>query len=263
MKKKKKENKNKKKSRQLRIGLAFDSPATITGIRENDDGSITLLGLDGKPLAVPTGFSGSAYDRPKGAKVTFQIPDQGESIGSLCSVLARYDRIIGVDTNSRKHDGEDICVTAVCQLRNLKYEGVRWLGRLESLWALEFRQPTKLPERIGWRHVLAQGDEQRWLKNGSTLLLVVDAYLNDLHQINERKLALIDDFLLPKGASIAYASSDSASDSPLNALIAHCDKVAREVLNHVTRASSPASSGPLLSAERTPFRTYRYWKFKE
>ena len=250
-----------KKPRQSRIGLDFDGPATVAGMRQNDDGSITFLGLDGKPLPIHAGFAGVAYDRPKGPKVTFQIPDQGEAIGALAGALARYTHIIGVDTNARDHHGEKVCVTAVCELKNLKFEGPRWSCNVDALWALEFREPQKLPEQIGWRHALAHGEELGWLNDGSTILLVVDAYLDDLHQINKRNIALIDDYALPKGVSIAYASSDSASDSPLNGLIARCDRLAREVLDHAT-APSLFGLSPLISAEQTPFRAHRYWKFE-
>ncbi len=248
-----------KKPRQSRVGLDFNGPTTITGMRQDEDGSVTFFGMDGKPLPVQAGFTGMSYDRHKGPKVTFQIPDQGESIGSLAT-LTRYTHIVGVDTYSRMYQGEKIRVTAIAMLRDLRFDGPRWSCVVEPLWALEFRDPRKEPERIGWRHALGRGEELGWLKDGSTTLLVVDAYLDDLHKINQRQVALIDDFTLSKAVSIAYASSDSATDSPLNGLIAHCDRLAREVLRHVTESASTLS--PLITGERTPFRAYRYWKFE-
>lgn len=131
-------------------------------------------------------------------------------------------------------------------------------GRVEFLWALEFRQPTKDSERIGWRHVLARGEKLGWFTSGSNLLLVVDAHLSDLHLVNQRQAPIIDDFILPWGVSIAYASSDAASDSVLNGVIARCDHVAREFLNHATTSSSPLSQ-----AQGVPFRAYRYWEFAD
>lgn len=248
-----------RKPRSPRIGLDFGKPATVTGMRENADGSMTFFGPDGESLPVQAGFASLSYARDKGPKITVQIPDHGDSVGLLPSALARFARIVGVDTNSREHNGEKICVTAVCELSDVRFEGPRWSGHVEPLWALEFLQPTKDSEQIGWRHVLGRGEELGWFKDGSNLLLVVDSHLDDLHKINQRQAPVIDDFILPLGVSIAYASSDTASDSVLNGLIAYCDRIAREVLSHATAPSSIALL-PLLQAQRTPFRAYRYWK---
>jgi len=249
-----------KKPRQKRLGLGFDQPTTITGMRENGDGSLTFFGSDGKPLPVKSGFAGSAYSRRKGAKVTFQIPDEGTTFASVAGGLARYDRIVGVDTNCRTDAGEMFCVTVVCELKNLRFEGPRWHAEWEPLWALEFRDPSKPPERIGWRHVIARGEELGWFAAASKTLLVVDAFLDDLHQINQREAVIIDDFKLPDSVSIAYASADTATDSPLNALISRCDKLGSQVLSLATDSSSGLS--PLIVAERTPFRAHRYWKIE-
>lgn len=249
-----------KKPRQTRIGLDFKGPTTITGMRQNEDGSITFFGVHGEPLSLPSGFSGSAYDRPKGPKVTFQIPEQGQAVGSLAAALRPYNHIVGVDTNSCTHHDEIICVSAICEMRNLNFEGLRWSCTAEPLWALEFHDPTKSAERIGWRHALSRGSELGWLNKGVRTLLVVDAFLDELHQINERKAALVDDFVLPHGVSIAYASSDAASDSPLNGLIARCDQLAREILKHVIGQKSELRA--LIAGERTPFRAHRYWTFE-
>jgi hypothetical protein len=169
----------KKKPRAPLIGLDFGKPTIVTGMRENADGSMTFFGLDGEPLPVQSGFASLAYTRAKGPKITFQIPDHGDAVGSLPSALARFTRIVGVDTNSREQDGEKVCVTAVCEVSDVRFEGPRWSGRIEPLWALEFRQPTKDSERIGWRHVLARGEELGWFTDGSTLLLVVDSHLDE------------------------------------------------------------------------------------
>jgi hypothetical protein len=250
---------NEKKPRQSRVGLDFNGETTITGIRQNEDGSLTFFGIDGKPLQVYAGFAGMSYDRVKGPKVTFQIPDQGEAIGSL-TTLTQYSQIIGGDTNYCEYQGEKVCVTAIAKLRDLKFEGPRWSCAVDPIWALEFWEPQKDAERIGWRYALVKGEKLGWLHEERTTLLVVDAYLDDLHKINQRKSPLIDDFLLPNSVSIAYASADCATDSPLNALITCCDRLASEVLNHITGSSS--GLGPPTAAERTPFRACRYWEFE-
>jgi hypothetical protein len=248
-----------RKPRVPHIGLDFSGPTTVTGMQQNADGSITLFGPDGKPLPIQAAFAGLAYERAKGAKITYQIPDYGESVGSLESALSRFTRIFGIDTNSIEHNGEKVCVTAICELSNVVFEGPRWSGKVTSHWALEFRQPTKDPERIGWQHVIAHGQELGWLTDNSTALLVVDSHLGDLHRINQRQAPIIDNLFLPSGMSIAYASADTASDSILNGLISACDRVAGEVIDYVASNELPS----LRVGQRTPFRSYRYWKFAE
>jgi hypothetical protein len=251
----------KRKPRIPTLGLDFGPvDATITGMQQNEDGSVTLFGTDGEPLFVPAGNTSLGYPRSKGQKITVQIPHQGYSVGSVQSALARFSRIVCVDTNSREHDGEKVCVTVVCELSDVRYEGLRWFGHCDPLWALEFRQPLKDSERIGWRHALARGEELGWLMNNPNLLLVVDSHLDELYQINQRRTPLIDDFMLPLGVSIAYASADAASDSVLNGAIARCDAIARQVLSHAIAPSSLALS-PLHQSHGTIFRAYRYWTF--
>jgi hypothetical protein len=248
--------KDKKKPRSVRVGLGFDRPVVITGMNQHPDGSLTFFGEDGEPLVIDIGSAGLSYDRQKGPKVTVNVPDDGNPVGSVSAALARYDRIVGVDTNSIPHDGERLCVTVVCELSNVAYEGPRWSGQVSPLWALEFRDPTKDPERIGWRHALARGEELGWLQR--SLLLVVDAHLGDLPNINQRKAPVIDDFLLPYPVSIAYASADTEGDSPLNALISRCDRLA----GILTQEAIAAHPDALVVATRTPFKKHRYWGFQ-
>ncbi len=251
-----------RKPRNPILGLDFGAAATITGMRQNDDGSITFFGPDGAVLPVKAGFAGLGYERPKGAKVTYQIPDSGEAIGSLQVALERYSVILAVDTNTIAHSGTEISVSAISRLAKLTFEGRKWSAIAEELWGLEFHDSTKSPERIGWRHAISKASEFGWLVDESKLLLVVDANLSDIHQINQRRTPIIDDFILPTGISLAYASSDSTGDSPLNGLIRHSDLAANFTIRHVISSESMALP-QLLAAERTPFRAYRYWRYRE
>lgn len=247
-----------KKPRIQHIGLEFGKPVVITGIQQNADGSLTLLGEDGQPLSLGGSVGGLAYARAKGPKITVQIPEEGESTGELWLALKRFDQIVGIDTNSRKDQEEVVCASVVCEMTDLTFTGQAWSAKVTPLWALEFRDPTKDAERIGWRHGLARGVELGWFGKERRLLLVVDCHLDELQAINKRTSPLIDDYFLPPGVTIAYASSDTAGDSPLNGLIAQCDRLARAVL---VQAISPSLKNELIEAARTPFRAHRYWRF--
>ncbi len=252
---------SKRKNRHKRVGLDFDHDVVISGIGQNPDGSLTFFGADGNPLNIQAGFAGAGYERTKGPKTTFQIPDAGQAVASQAAALKRYARIVGADTNSRTHGGETGCVSVFCQLKDLTWEGQKWSAEVEPLWALEFHEPQKASERIGWRHLLAWADKLGWIGVDKSLLIVVDAFLDELHDINQRRTPVIDDFMLPNGVQIAYASADVAGDSPLNGLMTRCDRFANGVLEHVLKPSSQ-NLPALTTADRTPFRGHRYWKIE-
>lgn len=230
-------------------------------MKQDADGSFSFFGANGEVLPVTAGYAAIGYSRPKGAKITYQIPDSGPSIGSMKNALVKYTRIVGIDTNTRQHGTENFSVTVVVELKNLQFEEGRWSAEINILWALEFHDHTKPPERIGWRHGIAKMQEFGWVQKDTPLLLVVDSDLSMLQGINKRALPLIDDFLLPEGISLAYASADATTDSPLNGLIGRCDSVATYVMKHVT-ATPETSLPPRMSAARTPFRSHRYWKLE-
>lgn len=231
---------------------------TVSGMQQNADGTFTIFDADGAPVQVNNGYSRIVYPRPKGPKTTIQLPASGGSIGSIEAATPQFTRIVGVDTNSRVVHGRNISVTAVCELLAVSYCGDVWSGRVEPLWALEFHHPTKNSERIGWNHALSKGVELGWFDTGERFLLVVDSHLGELDKINQRTASVIDDFYLPAGASIGYASPET-TDSPVNRLIAHCDRLSKAVIHHVNKHF--ATIELLLKEDGTPFETYRYWPF--
>lgn len=249
-----------KKPRIPVLGLAFDGGSTeIAGIEPNDDGSFTFIGADGKPLQVRGGASGLSYARSKGPKIIYQIPEDGHAIGSMAGALGRFDLILGADTNTRDYRGDRICVSTICQLRALRFEGDRWSARVDPISAIEFHNPTKDAERIGWRHAIALASDLDLFTPDSNVLLVVDCHLGDHPAINRRDAPLIGDELLLPGFSLAYASSDATTDSPINGLIAFCDRMSRAVLNRVMDGAGDI--GPLERSTKPPFHAFRYWKF--
>jgi hypothetical protein len=61
----------------------------------------------------------------------------------------------------------------------------RWSASWKALWGFEFHEPSRVEdaERIGWHYSLTMGNQHYgWLNGGASLLLVVDAHLDQLHQ---------------------------------------------------------------------------------
>jgi hypothetical protein len=229
---------------------------TLSGMQRNEDGTFSFFDVAGMPAQVDDGYSRIVYPRPKGPKMTVQIPASGGSIGSIKAAIAAFTRIAGVDTNSRVIDGVKVSVTVVCELLEVSYRGDVWSGCVEPLWALEFRDPTRDPERIGWSHAFSKGVELGWFDAGERVLMVVDSHLGELENINRRTTSIIDEVYLPVGASIAYASPET-TDSPVNGLIRHCDRLSSGLLDHVEE--NLPTGGPSMKEARTPFGSFRYW----
>jgi hypothetical protein len=229
-----------RKPRQSMIRIDFDEDTVISGVQVSQDGRVTLLDREGKPMPVQRGSAGLTYRRRKGAKTTVQIPDAGMQVGDLLAALGTYDRIVGADTNSRDVNGEHVCVTGVCELTDVCLIQGKWYAEIAGHLAIEFRDPTEDAERLGWQHALEFGDELGWISGETRLLLVVDAHLSEHSRLNMRTAAFVGDLLLPDGVQIAYASSDTPRDSPLNRLIAQCDRFARIAMTEALR--TPPSS---------------------
>jgi hypothetical protein len=140
-----------KKSRNPVMGLDFGAATTITGMRQNDDGSVTFFGPKGEVLPVKAGFAGLGYDRTKAAKVTYQIPDSGEAIGSLQAALERYTTILAVDTNTVTHAAAQVSVAAIARLSNLRFEGPRWFATAEEERVVHWSFATTTEKRATGR----------------------------------------------------------------------------------------------------------------
>jgi hypothetical protein len=249
-----------KKPRILRIGVGANSPFQLGSIQLSGDGAIKFLGRDGSDVAVSRVSSGLAYERIKRPKVTAEVFDHSESAGTVTAALAEFRRILAVDTNSRTIRDERVYGSAVAELRDFCIQNARWSCRFEPLWGWEFRGPKEDPEKIGWRDALLRCEEQRWLAEPK-ILLVVDSHLGELRSIARRATPVMGDYFLPQNVWLAYASSDVARDSPINGLIAVCDRIARRMLDVAARA--PASEGDIVIVEGQPFRSCRCWDLRK
>jgi hypothetical protein len=246
-----------KKTRILRIGIDADTIARLGQIKLSADGSIELLDHQGEALAASTFSSGIAYPRTKGPKLAVEVFYHEGSAGMVPVLLTEFDRIFGVDTNSRVQGEDRIYTSAVVELTDFSLRDTQWSCRFEPLWSWEFRGPKGDPEKIGWRDALLSFQELSWLKEAKCLL-VVDSHLGELRSIARRTTPVLADYFLPENVWLAYASSDTATDSPLNSLMARCDRIAARLLG--LAIDDPSALEPdLVPLEGQPFRLCRRW----
>lgn len=246
-----------KKPRILRVGIDADTIARLGEITLSADGSIDLVDREGEILLASTFSTGIAYPRQKGPKLSVKIFDQEGSAGTVAALLTRFDRIVGVDTNARSDGDDRICTSAVVELKDFALSGTQWSCRFQPLWCWEFRGPKEDAEKIGWRDALLSFQELSWLKE-TKCLLVVDSHLGELQRIARRSSPILTDYFLPRNVWLAYASSDTSTDSPLNSLMARCDRIAARLLD--LAINQPAALEPdVVLVEGHPFRSCRRW----
>jgi hypothetical protein len=129
-----------------------------------DAGDIVMSASSG-PIIRPISVSlEESYERPKGAKVTARVPLSGKDIPpSLDHLLARYDYLLAIDTNTR-HIGDDfVSVTGVVSGRQVSGSSDQHLVfRIRTVHCVEF-----------WGVAADQGAEQiGWLEEVSEFLCV-------------------------------------------------------------------------------------------
>jgi hypothetical protein len=229
----------------------------LGGIRIKAHGAIELLGDSGAAIPVATGSTGLTYGRAKGPKTTVQIFDTPGAHTTVAAAIPKFARVFGVDTNSCTHDDERISVSTVSEIKDFRLVGTIWSCRFETLWGAELRDVRGDAERIGWYEALVRLSARNWLNNA---LLVVDAHLGELPRIARREVPLLGECFLPDNMWLAYASSDTAGESPLNRVIGLCDAVSTKVLKHVSENESLEPSLTLVSDD-APYRAFRHWKF--
>lgn len=244
----------KRKPRIPQIGLDFGRDVVISGMTENEDGSMTFFDEDGSPLAVPFGSAALVHEREgrKGPKVTIQVPSSGTQVGVVDYALSDFGRVFGVDTNTNVVGDTQICITTVCELVGRTYEPPEWKATTVWRWSFEFRDKTRDAERIGWHTALTNGQGWNWFTGPLTALLLVDAHLGEHHDINARRAPVVDHFMLPEGVLLGYASADRA-DHMGNKLLAHCDGINKQVLDLIRGGkANPLHYGnsPLFAASR-------------
>jgi len=147
--------KNGKKPRFPRINIDPGRPGmVISGMEDAEDGTLRLLGEDGKPTHPAECYIDMIYERKgKTPKVVSRVwVDPAVLQQNPNRALQRYGQIFAVDTNT--HAGS-VGLTSITWLRNLAFVGPRYTAQLCAQPVLEFHGATTTHERIGWWTAIA------------------------------------------------------------------------------------------------------------
>lgn len=186
----------------------------------------------------------TSYERSKGPKTLHRLVTSGaSSYFDVNRALLNYELILAVDTNTKRINEVDVSVAAIvqCFLERPAQIG-RMTGSYSARLALEYENVTN-PELVGWRETIRLILASPTYRNGQTVALIVDSELGRLRDVNARRLPIIDDFYLPVGFTLVYASADTGKESIPNRLIAFCDREAGRVLGLAALNPNPRRVG--------------------
>jgi hypothetical protein len=131
-----------------------------------------------------------------------------------------------VDTNTK----DDLSVTCVIRGNPVFSEdGVKQGIRFRLCPYHVFKGCQESPERAAWREVILSEYSE---KDGETRM-IVDSDLNRLTAFNTRSEPIFDDFFLPDGVQLIYASADVGKEHVVNKVLSQADRGASAMLKKI------------------------------
>lgn len=217
-----------------------------TGIGITHDNRIEILGKEGNVINPVGIWVSSTYERGKGSKVINYGPLNEAQLAGATLVLAQYDRIFAIDTNTKDFSFAKVSLASIVLCRMIKVAANSAMVQFAPVHCFEFWNCKKNPEKVAWRHlikgIIANSQYDKNWKIG----IVVDSDLGNLSKYNAREIPVIDDFFLPPSFTLNYASADVGKEYLPNQLLSLCDKEANSLLTQINEERS------LVGLVRTP-----------
>lgn len=204
-------------------------------------------------------YSERSYERPKGAKVLSRIPqtaahatfDDGDAL------LAHYDRVFAIDTNTRTVQGRRLSIVDVATLKREVTLGptkIETGWRFDAPFALEYGELTEKPEPFGWMSALSILKARGYYADGMRVGVIVDSELGQLKAFNERTTPVDQGEFLPPKVTLLYASSDAGKENLLNQALAIADTVSSQIFGRLAAGDLPMSVRPTGVPQFTTYR---------
>lgn len=212
------------KKRKKLTEITITESAKISTIETNNDGSFSLIDIDGK-IVSHAQYEGVGYDRDSGKPKILRsiLRTKVDKVGD--NPWKRYEKIGFIDTNSNVDGEKKLFVSSSSLL--LWQDADRRFGNVHHIDLLVGRCSKDVnPERIGWADFIQRIQASKLLESTDRMLLVVDSEKGLIPSINERSESVVDEFILPDGFTLAYATSDSGGESWINKEMKRRDSVA-------------------------------------
>jgi len=210
--------------------MHMGAPTAVTSYSMSDGGVIELLGADGERILPASTMVERSYERPKGPKVLSRVPlaTHDPLASDSDRALLVFDTLFAIDANTREIDGCRVSV-AVITLGT-------WVNRDQDprleygvTQALEFHDADCHPDILALACFAREFESTPGIEAAGRVGIVMDSHLGILPQIQFGERPILDDYCLPDGLSIIFAS-DAASDRLPNVLIRASDRAATDLL---------------------------------
>ena len=247
-----------KKPRLAEIQVTFDSAGQGT-VNIFADGSMAIVGTDGRPVLPSRVEVASVYNRSNGKpdKVLTRTTGIPSAIHlDPNKALEHFGSVFAVDTNTTEIRGVQISVCVSLMITDITVTPDKWQARPSMVNILEFQDSRQSPERVGWNFAVRTIEP---LIVPQPVALVVDSDLAAHPAINRREQPYFESQLLPPAFTLAYASSDAGTTEFIaNKAIATCDTFATQILQ---RISADIDINPQYQTDPTlPVARFRSWK---
>lgn len=193
----------------------------------SSDGTLEVFDAKtGKPFDGCSIETAEGYARSKGHKIIVQSPQMPGKLHTDQNryLLEGFDHVFAVDTNTDRFRS----ATVVSWLHNIRLDKEGYKAELRHPPAL-LAEGHSSPEKNGWVYALASITKSTDLTG--RIALFVDAFLAELPAINARTAPVYDDYFLPDGITLLYASADVGSNEFFGArAMRESDRVASIVL---------------------------------
>ncbi len=217
-----------RKKRFTVVNVAFDKEVDIQLSPPNNNGTMSFTHVGSDQVAIPASITtATAYNRAKRHKVLFQADQNPADIYvEPNEFLTKFRSIFAIDTNTDPTSGISISICLWLSLMQKNTQG-QWTIESRYLPAFLFNSQGQSPERFGWHNAILRMISSPDVRK--PVALIVDSSLGSLDKINLRIEPVNEDFLLPEGFTLVYASSDSGSEFIANNLIRQCDVMANAI----------------------------------
>ncbi len=220
-----------KKPRTMRVQYDFKDPVSFSS--PNDlvfqDGRFQIKDINGKTVLPEKTKIMNCYERANKKKKLLNALefDGSELMDVNKALLAKYNVVFAIDTNTSVNDGDSLSISTIIRLE-LSPDRNKFF--LVPIRFYEFRNSGEKIENVAWSILMQElVAETKKIDLPLEIGIIVDSDLGNIDKFQQREKPIIDHFFIPDNISLIYASADSGSEFWVNKAIKCSDKWAKKI----------------------------------
>jgi hypothetical protein len=232
----------------------FGVPTTVDMPKISPDSKFEFS-QEGKVLKPQHAWTEAIREREnKAEKKMFSIPISNDmlQVGEV-SALQRYDRVFGIDTNTKIIGEDKVSMGCIAEGRfNTSYQGETFESAI--LAAIEVHNGPEKAENFSWHLLINAILKSPDYSSGNSYGIVTDSDLGMHVEFNSRSVPVFGDHLLHENFTLIYAHDKGAS--LINGLLRLCDNEAGKMLKQLQGGDGLSSeiATPVVSGVCDRFR---------